>query len=262
MLIKKIFLSFYFIILLSACATKSPDLKLQSFSYSEPSEIREGEELAKKLLYHSKLSTDTHAINMVKKVGKRLVKIVNKEMGSAPYVWEFFVLDKQSKANAFCLPGGKVFVYSGLFPYLENEDELALVLAHEMIHTLAQHQSKRKTRHTISSIGKSVVSVLAFLDPFTLPFVKKKEINHSEALVKKIIYFPYTQSQEYEADALGLELMKKANYNPQAALTFWSKFLQERASKPEYCSTHPSTKHRLKKFHEILKEQAVEKRNN
>lgn len=252
MLVKKSFFSFCFIILLNSCAMKSPVLELHSFSYSEPSEIREGEELAKKLLYRSKLSSDIYAMTMVNKVGKRLVNVVKDEMGTAPYKWDFFVLEKQSKANAFCLAGGKVFVYSGLFPYLDNEDELALVLAHEMIHTLAHHQVKRKKRRIVSKIGKSLVSIVSFLNPFSLPFVKKKEINHSEALVNELIFFPYTQSQEYEADALGLELMKKAGYNPKAALTFWSKFLKERALKPEYCSTHPSTKHRLERFDEIL----------
>ena len=243
---------FIFIILFNGCTTKSSLRQSHTFSYAEPAEIREGEELAKKLLYRSKLSSDAHAISMVKKVGKKLVEVINQKIGKSPYKWNFFVLEEKNKANAFCLKGGKVFVYSGLFPYVDNEDELALVLAHEMIHALAHHQVKRNNRRTLSTIGKNFVSVLSFLNPFTLPFVKKKEINQSEEFVNEFIFYPYAQSQEYEADALGLDLMTKAGYNAKAALSFWSKFPKESSLKPEYSSTHPSTKHRLERLKKFL----------
>ena len=237
-----------FFIIIVGCSNKSNNYTAHSLSSSQLEEIREGEEMAKKILIRAKFSENQEAIDMVEKVGKRLIEIVDNDYDTTLYQWDFFVIENKWRANAFCLAGGKIFIFSGLFPYIDNEDELALVLAHEMVHALAHHQKKRVRGKKLSDIGKYLASAVIMINPFSLPFVKKMELKESNILVDEFFLLPYVQSHEYEADALGLTLMQKAGYNPHAGLTFWSKFPKESRIKPEYLSTHPSTKNRLKKI--------------
>ena len=244
--IKSFFSLFLLLLFLQSCSTLSYSTSNKnSVNGSHLEEIREGEALAKKLLYHARLSQDTHARETVKKVGERLILALDNKYDTRGYKWEFFLIEDKWRSNAFCLVGGKIFIFSGLFPYFDNEDELAVVLAHEMIHTLEHHQRVKKRRKLLSKLGNFLVSTAVFLNPYSLPFVKKQELEESRKLVDEYLLLPYMQSQEYEADALGLALMKKAGYNPNAGVTFWSKFPKESRIQPEYISTHPSTKHRL-----------------
>lgn len=251
--IKNFFSLFIFMIFLLGCTKIPNNYVINQIGSSHLEEIREGEEMAKKILNHAKLSQNEKAIKMVKKVGKRLTDVVDREYNTTFYKWEFFVIDNKWRANAFCLSGGKIFIFSGLFPYINNEDELALVLAHEMVHALAHHQKRREGGKSLSDMGKYLTSAIVLINPFSLPFVKKMDIEHSDGLVDEFLFLPYIQSHEYEADALGIALMKKAGYDPYAGLTFWSKFPKESRIQPEYLSTHPSTKHRLEKIQMLIK---------
>lgn len=253
MLHKTHFFSLLILLLtLSACSTPK-NIEPTSLSGSNLGEIREGEELAKRLLAHSKFSTNQHAISVINKVGEKLIKVVEKEYDTSHYHWEFFLLEDKWKANAFCLPGGKIFVFSGLFPYLDNEDEIALVLSHEMVHALAHHKRKREGGKSFSKVATFINNTASFLNPFSLAFVKQKDMDKNKVLVEQYLYLPYLQSQEYEADLRGLDIMQKAGYNPQAGLTFWSKFPKESRIRPEYISTHPSSQHRLEKIKALIK---------
>jgi len=216
-------------------------------------EIREGENRAKEILSHVKLYDNKESIEKIEKVAKRLIKVVEQEYDTTQYQWRFYIVDEKWRANAFCLPGGKIFIFRGLFPYLSNEDELAVVLSHEMIHALKHHQRYRKETKVLSKIGKAVLSTIVFLNPYSLPFVKEQEEKKTDNLVDEYLFLPYIKSHEYEADILGLKLMQKAGYNAKSALSFWSKFSEESRSKPEYLSTHPSTKHRMEKINDFLK---------
>ncbi len=249
--IKNFFSLTLLVLLFQSCSQSVPHTTKQMPS-TQLDEIREGEALAKKLVHHAKLIKDKNTIQTVKKVANSLILALDKQYDTTYYKWEFFIIEDKWRANAFCLAGGKVFIFSGLFPYLDNEDELALVLAHEMIHVLEHHQKIRKRYKSINKITNFIVSSLIFVNPFSLPFAKKRELKESKKLVEEYTLLPYMQSQEYEADALGLALMKKAGFNPKAGVTFWSKFPQESQIKPEYLSTHPSTKHRLEKINALL----------
>ena len=215
-------------------------------------ELALGQKMANKILKRSKISQNKKAIKMVNEVGMKLVEVVNKEYHTSNYNWKFTVIDDPWRANAFCLPGGAVFVYSGLFPYLDNADELAIVLGHEIAHALARHSVERKTNLTISKFSKNFMKLLILLDTTTLQIQKERENKRADVLINEWITLPHSRTQEYEADHIGLVLCAKAGYNPKASISFWKKFPQKSAIKPEYASTHPSPLNRIKKIEELM----------
>ena len=144
------------------------------------------------------------------------------------FAWEFLVFE-DTTANAFCLPGGKVAVYSGIFPYIANDAELACVVSHEIAHAIARHSGERMSWSALQSAGAQAIS--------------------SDSEVVQAIYglgtnigvmLPFSRTQESEADYLGLKMMAQAGYDPSAALSFWKKFGTDSGSKiSDWLSTHP-----------------------
>lgn len=198
------------------------------------------------------LSNNEELNNRVKEIGSKLA-----ESSHYPeWDWEFIVFDQPDIPNAWCLPGGKVAVYSGLFPYIKSDDELATVIAHEIAHAVARHGAERMSHNYIKEIGASIVAGAA---------------GEEYAEVASTVYgvssqyfvmLPYSRKHEYEADKIGLMYMSKAGYKPEAAVTFWSKFSQENEGQaiPEFFSTHPSDANRIENIKALIPE-AIEYRN-
>jgi len=146
------------------------------------------------------------------------------------YQWEFTVLDSP-EANAFCFPGGKVAVYSGLFAYMSNEAELAVVVGHEVAHALARHGGERASWNTLQSAGLSVLKIQSESQLLAAAYGAATDVG---------ILLPFSRRDEYEADLMGLTLMARAGYDPTAALTFWKKFGTTATGPIErFLSTHP-----------------------
>lgn len=151
--------------------------------------------------------------------------------------WQFVVLETETQ-NAFCLPGGRVAVYTGLLDQMNNEAELAFVVAHEIAHALARHSGERMSWGYLQTFGAKLVTS-AFSNAYA------EEIYGIGTNLG--VMLPFSRSNESEADAIGLLLMAKAGYNPKAAVEFWSRFGQtESTSKlSELMSTHPCDKDRI-----------------
>lgn len=176
----------------------------------------------------------------VVRVGKRLAYA----SGRRDFRWNYHLIDNPKVANAFVLPGGKVFVYSGLFRYVANDNELAVVLGHEIAHALRSHGIQRMQRQQEAGLVGAVLQVgmhVAGVDHQTA-----REVNQIYNQTATLGYLrPYSRKNESEADALGLFLMAKAGYDPRAALSFWKKFGASGPRIPEFLSTHPSTYNRI-----------------
>ncbi len=218
----------------------------QLIMVSPQQELALGYQSAKEVLKKEKVSTDPEKNAMVKRIGERIAKVT----GQNSYKWEFFVIDNDKEANAFCLPGGKVFVYTGLFKYVSNDDELAAVMGHEIGHALARHGAERMSAGQLQQIGGQVLgAVMAGRgDPQNTAMVMQAFGIGSELGVM----LPHSRTQEYEADNIGLVLSAKAGYNPQSALTFWEKFAKDGKTPPEYLSTHPAPANRIAKIKALL----------
>ena len=158
--------------------------------------------------------------------------------GQEDFAWEFTVLDSEIK-NAFCLPGGKVAVYSGIMDDMNNEAELAFVVAHEIGHAIARHGGEKMTRSIMQSVGAVLVSSIFDNELIDAVYGTGTELG---------VMLPYSRSNESEADAIGLILMARAGYDPSASYTFWKRFTNngEGSSKLEtILSTHPCDSDRI-----------------
>ncbi|KAK4131346.1 hypothetical protein BT67DRAFT_158062 [Trichocladium antarcticum] len=189
----------------------------------------------------------------VKRVMARLVPF----SGMAEDDWEVFVVDDGGTANAFVLPGGKVFVFSGILGLARNDSGLATVLGHEIAHNLADHFGERLSQ----DIGASIVlySLVILGGVFGLgPLIMHV---FGSRFLDVAFGFPMSRLQESEADYIGLMMMAEACYDPSEAVNFWERMGKAAGQEvPEWMSTHPASGNRIKKIQEWLPE-AMEKRS-
>ncbi|KUI74154.1 Mitochondrial metalloendopeptidase OMA1 [Cytospora mali] len=193
---------------------------------------------------------------MVKRVMARLIPVSGVPEGEE---WEVRVIDDRRTANAFVLPGGKVFVYSGILGLARTESQLAAVLGHEIAHNLAKHYGERLSQ----SVGETAFlgSLLMLLAATPLTFIVGWMFGGN--LLDLLFSRPMGRMQESEADYIGLMMMAEACYDPRDAVAFWQRM--ERAHQqsdvdvPEWASTHPSNQHRIERINEWLPK-AMEKR--
>ncbi|KAI4597311.1 hypothetical protein KJ359_004417 [Pestalotiopsis sp. 9143b] len=189
---------------------------------------------------------------MVKRVMRRLIPV----SGMEDSAWEVRVIDDPNQANAFVLPGGKVFVFSGIIPIARSEDGLAAVLGHEIAHNLAEHIGERMSGQIGVNILLGSVVLLTALWGGALLGTQL----FGGTLLDLLFSRPMGRRQESEADYIGLMMMAEACYDPEAALTFWQRMeAHSQGSPPEWMSTHPSNHNRIEKIKEWLPK-AMEKR--
>ena len=244
--IKKINFGVILALLFIGC-TKAPITGRNQFILvNEAEEMQLGLQSEKEILKTQKISDNPEQNAMVERVGRRIANVT----GKRNFKWEFFVIDNNKEANAFCLPGGKVFVYSGLFKYIADDAELSAVLGHEIGHAIARHGAERMSRGILAQAGGQVLqSVMAGRgNPQNTAMV----MGAFGIGTKLGVMLPHSRKQEYEADHIGLVLMAKAGYNPRSALTFWKKFADSRQTPPEYLSTHPAPAHRIATLRKLI----------
>lgn len=206
----------------------------------------------------AKPSTNVANTNMVKRVGQNLANAVVAYLNAnglssevANYKWEFnLVQDKQ--VNAFCMPGGKIVVYEGLLNICSSDDELAVVVGHEVAHAVAKHSNERISQQLLAEYGAQVVGQA---------LSKKSE---SIQKIGNTVYglgaqygvtLPFSRKHESEADYMGLIFMTMAGYNPSTAITFWQKMSADGGTSiPEFMSTHPSDVTRINDIKKYLPE--------
>jgi len=177
---------------------------------------------------------------MVERVMQRLVAVAD----GPDYPWEVTLIQDDSMANAFALPGGKMAVYTGILPVTEDEAGLAVVMAHEIGHVIAHHGSERMT----AQMGSDLISDLLSSKTEVSPDVWSMGLNLAAGM-------PFNRYQESEADHIGLILMARAGYDPTRAIEFWQGMAaRSKGSPPEFLSTHPSDATRIAGLKKLLPE--------
>ncbi|KAB5554777.1 peptidase family M48-domain-containing protein [Coniochaeta sp. 2T2.1] len=189
---------------------------------------------------------------MVKRVMAKLIPF----SGMADERWEVYVIEDPHTANAFVLPGGKVFVYSGILPLVRNDDGLAAVLGHEIAHNVADHIGERMSQSIgVNALMYSLVLLSAAFG--AAPFVMQI---FGGTLMDIAFARPMGRLQESEADYIGLMMMAEACYDPREAVGFWRRMDKaQQDAPPEWMSTHPSNQSRIEKIQEWLPK-AMDKR--
>lgn len=247
MKIKNLFGAGIFTIALMACSTNPitgrRSLQLVSNEQIDASALQQYQQV----LQQSKVVNGTTAANSVKNVGLRIKNAANNYYRSigrsgdlADYKWEFNLIDDK-QLNAWCMPGGKVVVYTGILPVTQTDRGLAVVLGHEISHALAGHGNERISQAMLAQLGGSVVGSTISNGQWASIFQQVYPVGAQVALLK------YGRGQETEADQMGLYLMAMAGYDPREAQPFWQRM--ESASTgtsrpPEFLSTHPSPENR------------------
>ena len=234
---------------LVACETVPLTGRSQIMLLPEGTEVAMGVDAYREVLQKSKLSTDPAANAQVARVGQRIAQAT----GRADYKWEFKVLEN-AQANAFCLPGGKVAVYTGILPITRDDAGLAAVLGHEIAHAVARHGGERVSQTLLVQSGLAATqAALSRNDPATVQAVTS--LLGAGASVGVLL--PWSRSQESEADHMGLIYMAKAGYDPRAAKTLWERMdaaSQGGSRPPEFLSTHPLPATRIKQIEGWLPE--------
>ncbi len=247
---KKIIFGAILALLFIGCSKAPVTGRTQLITISPQEEMSLGFQSAKEVLKTEKITQDPKQNEMVKRIGERIAKTANSNYPIAKnFTWEFFVIDKD-EANAFCLPGGKVFVYTGIFKFASNDDELSAVMGHEIGHALARHGAERMSRGQLEQAGSEILNAV----------MQGRGNPQNTAMVMQAfgigtqlgVSLPHSRTQEYEADMIGLVLMAKAGYNPKYALSFWEKFAKDGQTPPEYLSTHPAPTNRIAKIKAML----------
>ncbi len=196
---------------------------------------------------------------MVGRVGRKIQRAVERyfsehEMSDqiAGYQWEFNLV-KDDAINAWCMPGGKVVVYTGILPLADGEEGLAVVMGHEISHAIAKHGNERLSQGLVAQMGGMALSTALAQksketqDLFMTAFGVGSQVG---------ILLPYSRIQESEADRLGLIFIAMAGYDPREAVGFWKRMASAKkgASVPEFLSTHPADNKRIADIEKLLPE--------
>jgi len=211
------------------------------------------------VLKKSKLSNDTSKVQMVRRVGGRIAGAAEsflRESGMAGdislYKWEFNLIEDDKMVNAWCMPGGKVAVYTGILPITRDETGLAVVVGHEVAHAIAKHGNERMSQALLVQLGGIGLSTALS----TQAAATQELFLQLYGVGTNVGYMlPYSRLQENEADRIGLVLMAKAGYDPRAAVTLWQRMNAQGGGRSlEFLSTHPAPETRIAKIQSLLPE--------
>ena len=194
---------------------------------------------------HARIVSSGPQYAEVQRVATRIEGVASRDQPS--FVWRVTLIRK-NEANAFCLPGGKIVVYTGILPVAQNDAGLATVLGHEVAHATAQHVAERLEREHLTAAAAAIIAGGVAFTPGQYVRVM--------ALLGAGDTLRFSRAQESEADHIGLVYMARAGYDPRQALAFWKRM--QRASKgkepPEFISDHPSDAHRVQRVESWLPE--------
>ena len=206
-------------------------------------------EYDKFLAEHKPLPDNNANVVLVRKVGAKIQKSVEKyyaDKGLSSqlegFQWSFNVVDENT-VNAWCMPGGKVVVYTGLLPVTQDEASLSIVMGHEIAHAVARHGSERMSNGLVLQMGGAVLSTAMSQKPQLTQAIFQQAIGISSQLGQ----LKFSRNHETEADKMGLVFAAMGGYNPEAAITFWERMAQAAGGQkpPELLSTHPSDDTRI-----------------
>jgi predicted Zn-dependent protease len=229
-----------------------PGHRSQTLALTPQQELSLGKQAYQEVLSKSHVVRGGSEVERVRHVGRRiedavaiepLQREINLRLRGYTFDWEFNVL-QSNQINAFCLPGGKVAVFTGLLPVAQNDDQLAVVMGHEIAHALAHHASERIARQRMMQHAAEIAAGgMAGSDP-----QRRKELIGLLAAGAQVGSLAYDRKQESEADHIGLFLMTFAGYDPRQAVDFWERMQQASAGRgrpPEILSDHPSDAKRI-----------------
>ena len=213
----------------------------------------------------AKMSNDKKTLNDIKKIGSKMEAAISEYFyqSNIPdptinFDWEYILIDNKKVKNAWCMPGGKIAVYSGMLDITKNIDGLAAVMGHEIAHAVAKHSSERASRNIVINIATQVTDILSGGKLSTVN--RTTGMNTIGLLTQMGILNPFNRKQESEADYLGLIFASLSGYDIRETTKIWERMREANKGKepPEFMSTHPSSENRIKKINEWVNQIILE----
>ena len=242
--------------LLHSCAT-APITERKQFKIIPESKLNaQAAEIYEKVKKKEKLITDSK-LDDIKTIGKKMENSISEYFyqsqlndPTAFFNWEYILIDNKKVRNAWCMPGGKIAVYSGIFDVTKNTDGLAAVMGHEIAHAVAKHSVERASRSVVLNVSTQVVDILS---GGKLSTVNRTTGMNAVGLLSQLgIMNPFNRKQESEADYLGMIFSSLSGYDIRETVNIWQRMKEFNKGKtpPEFMSTHPSADNRIKKINE------------
>lgn len=255
-MIKRIFSRRFLVLALitltfAACYTNPETGRRQLLLFSSKEEAALGLRAFSELKKEKPISTDPAQTALVERVGRRISSVVNLKHAD----WEFVTFKDDETPNAFCLPGGKVGIYTGILPITQDDEGLAIVMGHEIGHAVARHGGERMSQQLLVAMGGIGLAVALREKPAETQALALVAYGVTTTVG---VILPYSRKHELEADYMGLKFMARAGYDPRKGVDFWRRFKEysdKRGGKPpEFLSTHPLDERRIKELEKHLPE--------
>ncbi len=243
--------------LLASCAT-APVTDRPQLALVPAGELAEQSERSyDELLAESTVVEGTSEAEMVRRVGRQVAEAAEEFMRDqgmeselALFSWEFNLIEDDQMVNAFCMPGGKIAVYTGILPVTQDEAGLAVIMGHEVAHAIAQHGQERVSQALVVELGASTLAAAAAEQPEA---TQDLILAAYGAGAQVGILLPYSRAHEHEADTIGLILTAKAGYDPRTAIDLWERMASQGGERPpEFLSTHPHPENRIEELQEEM----------
>ena len=250
---------------LNSCTTAPITERRQLKIISEAKLNAQAARIYEKVKEKEKMSKDIKKLNEIKEIGKKMENSIGEYFYQAKiddptvnFDWEYILIDNKKVRNAWCMPGGKIAVYTGILDVTKNNNGLAAIMGHEIAHAVAKHSVERASRSTLLNTGTQLIDI------FTggkLSQVNRTTGMNTVGLLSQIgLMNPFNRKQESEADYLGLIFSSLSGYDIRETTKIWERMKKFNKGKtpPEFMSTHPSADNRIKKINEWINKVILE----
>ena len=248
-------------IILPSCSTAPITERKQLKIVSEAKLNSQAAQIYEKIKEKEKMSDDKKTLNEIKEIGRRMEEAISEYFSrenladpTANFDWEYILIDKKKVRNAWCMPGGKIAVYTGILDATKNTDGLAAVMGHEIAHAVAKHSIERASRSALLNTGTQLIDIFS---GGKLSKVNRTTGMNTIGLLSQLgIMNPFNRKQESEADYLGMIFSSLSGYNIKETVKIWERMkkLNKGKEPPEFMSTHPSSDNRIKNLNEKMNE--------
>ena len=240
-------------LLLSSCTNAPITDRKQLKIVSEAKLNAQAAAIYEKIKEKEKMSDDTKTLNEIKEIGKKMENSISEyfyraglEDPTLNFEWEYILIDRKKVRNAWCMPGGKIAVYTGILEVTKNTDGLAAVMGHEIAHAVAKHSVERASRATLVNTSAQLIDIFS---GGKLSQVNRTTGMNTVGLITQIgLLNPFNRKQESEADYLGMIFSSLSGYDIRETVKIWERMKELNKGKepPEFMSTHPSSDNRIK----------------
>ena len=246
---------------LSSCSTVPITDRKQLKLIPETKLNAQAAQIYEKIKEKEKLSDDNKKLDEIKEIGKRIEYSISEYFESSGiqdptlgFDWEYILIDNKKVKNAWCMPGGKIAVYTGMLDITKNDDGLAAVMGHEIAHAVAKHSVERASRTVLLNTTTGIIDIAT---GGKLSQVNRTTGMNTVGLLSQIgIMNPFTRKQESEADYLGLIFSSLSGYDIRETTKIWERMKKANKGKepPEFMSTHPSNDRRIDQINNWMNE--------